>query len=65
MEMETNISPFSKAFRPGAVQNSSATSSRVPLGPTMLQMPLNAITAGMASPLGAALQIFPPTVARP
>ena len=60
----TSNSPRLSTFLPGAVQNSSTGTSRVPSGPAMTQTAFRAISGGIVSPAGDELQRFPPTLAR-
>ena len=60
----TRNSPGCSTVRPGAVQNDSTGTSRVPLGPAMTQTASWTINAGMVSAAGDALHRLPPTLAR-
>ena len=54
----------SAGFFPGAMQNSSAETSRVPSGPTITHWAWSTISGAIVSPAGDELQRFPPTLAR-
>ena len=60
----TSISPRCRQFFPGATQNCSTGTLRVPCGPAMTQIVRKAIRAGIESPAGEALHKLPPKLAR-